>query len=64
MKDVLADVEARKAGSNGAASAGSGSIDTSALKAKLAAAVEAMQEGLVERDTEVGNRLAPWIDLI
>ena len=49
LNEVLADVEARVQSGNGAAVTGAGGE----LYNRLAAAVEAIQEGLVERDVEV-----------
>jgi DNA-binding helix-hairpin-helix protein with protein kinase domain len=48
LNEVLADVEARVQSGNGAAATGAGGE----LYKRLAAAVEAIQEGLVERDVE------------
>jgi hypothetical protein len=53
LNEVLADVEARVQSGNGAAATGAGGE----LYNRLAAAVEAIQEGLVERDVEVCHAL-------
>lgn len=49
LNEVLADVEARVQSGSGTAASGAGGH----LYNRLAAAVEAIQEGLVERDVEV-----------
>jgi hypothetical protein len=42
-------------GSGGSSSSGSGGVDTRQLRRKLEVAIQVMQTGLVERDTEVGG---------
>jgi MoxR-like ATPase len=55
MAEVLAGAQRGIAAADAAAAAapGGGALDVGALKPKLRAAIEAMQTGLVERDTEV-----------
>jgi len=53
MTALLDDLKARTAGSSGSSRAGENGMVSAQIKAKLQNAIQVMQEGLVERDTEV-----------
>lgn len=66
LREIESGVGRASQGGGPAASAPSAS--SSAIKSKLENAISVMQEGLVEREAEVGGglgcRLLPWVDAV
>jgi hypothetical protein len=59
VQQLLQSLDSKSVAAKSASGSPNGSISL-AMKAKLQNAVRAMQEGLVERDTEVGSRGCVW----